>query len=329
MNTKYNQVLSNKKYNEFIQSVPENSRKTMLAYSWIGDLSETITAEELKQIIIDKQPKSKREITVILNSAARYARYCNNDQLLSVIEEIRAMGRANIWTIAKPNAEKIYISNKEFKIAMIGLNPNDPDEEFEENTLYYRTLFWAVYEGIFNYNMSVLENLRASDIDLENRSVTLRDDKENTYIMNEMSEQLLIDLIQCSKLLYWEQKKRGNSLARYDMVGKYPDACFKAVTTKAKQNLRAGYTAKLKKITTTYYDGQISPTHIYYSGIAYRVAERLKTNDISLEEAFRPNNNSFLQKKIIEQELIRSHYKNPVSKFKEIIDSHLEIMEDI
>ena len=319
----------NQKYSEFVESVPENSRKTMTKYSWIGDFPKTITSEELKQIIIDKLPKNKREITVMLNTAARYASYCNNEYLLKVIEEVRAMGRTNIWTIAKPNAEKIYISNKEFETAMIGLNPNDPDEEFEENTLYYRTLFWAVYEGIFNYNMSILENLRASDIDLENKSVTLRDDKDNAYIMDEMPEQLLIDLIQCSKLLYWEQKKRGNSLAKYDMVGKYPDACFKAVSTKAKQNLRAGYTAKLKKITTNYYDGQISPTRIYYSGIAYRVAERLKVNDIPIKEAFRPNNNSFFPKTIIEQELKRSHYGNTSSKFKEIIDSHLEIMEDI
>lgn len=319
----------NQNYSEFIKSVPKNSQKTMIKYSWIGDLDLNITAEELKQMVIDKQPKGKREITIILNSAARYARYCNNEYLLSVIEEVRAMGRMNLWEIAKPNAEKTFISYKEFLIAINGINPNDPDEGFEENTLYYHTLFWAVYEGIFNYDMSVLENLRASDIDLENQRITLRDNKDNVFIMDEMPEQLLNNLIQCSKLLYWEQKKRGNSIAKYDMVGRYPDACFKALSSRTKQNLKAGYTAKLKKVTTTYFDGQISPTHIYYSGIAYRVAQRLKANDIPIEYAFKRNNNSFMQKAIIEQELKRSHYDNSVSKFKEIIDSHLEIMLDI
>lgn len=39
----------NQKYSEFVESVPENSRKTMTKYSWIGDFPKTITSEELKQ----------------------------------------------------------------------------------------------------------------------------------------------------------------------------------------------------------------------------------------------------------------------------------------
>jgi len=318
----------NKTYKEFILSVPESIQNVMEKYSWIGDLKSNITAEELEQIIIDNKPISKREITVILTTAVRYAKYINNDYLLNVIEQVRDIGRSSIWEIAKPNAEQSFFTRKEFKIIIKGLDPNDPDEGFEENTLYYRTLFWAVYEGIYSYDMSVIENVRASDIDLINKQITLRDDKGNIYVMNDMPEQLLNDLILCSKLQYWEQRKRGNSMARYDMIGKYPDACFKALSSRAKQNLKAGYQAKLKKITTAFFDSKISPPHIYYSGIAHRIADRLKENDISIDSAFRQRNNAFLPVSIIRQELERSHYNKPVHKFKEIIDGHLEIMED-
>ena len=318
----------NKTYKEFTLSVPDTIQNVMEKYAWIGDLQPDISAEELIQIIIDNKPASKREITVMLTTAARYAKYCDNKNLLNIIEQVREIGRGTIWDKAKPNAEQSFFTRKEFKKIMIGLNPNDPDEGFEENTLYYRTLFWAVYEGIYNYDMSVMENVRASDININNRQITLRDNKDNVYIMNDMPEQLLNDLIICSKLLYWEQRKRGNGIARYDMVGKYPDACFKALSSKARQNLRAGYQAKLKKITTTYFDTKISPPHIYYSGIAHRIADRLAANDISIDDAFRSRNNAFLPVNIIRQELERSHYNKPVHKFKEIIDSHLEIMED-
>ena len=318
----------NKTYREFILSVNEHTRPLMEACSWIGDLKDDISAEELKQIIIDKRPKNKRDITVMLTTIARYARYCNNDYLLNVVEQVRAINRSVIWQEAKPNAEQTFFTRKEFNKVMKGLNPNDPDEGFEENTLYYRTLFWAVYEGVYSKDMSIIENVRASDIDLENKQITLKDDKGNAYTMNDMPEQLLNDLIMCSKLQYWEQKKRGNGIARYDMVGKYPDACFKALSSKARQNLKAGYQAKLKKITTTYFIGKITPIHIYYSGIAHRIADRLKANDISVDEAFRERNNAFLPVSIIRQELQRSHYNNPVHKFKEIIDSHLEIMKE-
>lgn len=277
---------------------------------------------------IDNKPISKREITVMLTTAARYAKYINDDYLLNVIEQVRDIGRSSIWEIAKPNAEQSFFTRKEFEVVMKGLNPNDPDEGFEENTLYYRTLFWAVYEGIYSYDMSVIENIRASDIDLINKQITLRDNKDNIYVMNDMPEQLLNDLILCSKLQYWEQRKRGNGISRYDMIGKYPDACFKALSSRAKQNLKAGYQAKLKKVTTAFFDSKISPPHIYYSGIAHRIADRLKENDISIDSAFRKRNNAFLPVSIIRQELERSHYNNPVHKFKEIIDSHLEIMED-
>ncbi len=319
--------IMNPKYKEFILSTP-NSKYTMQIYSWIGDLKDNITAKELEQTIIDHKPKSKREITIVLNTAARYARYCNDNRLLDVVEEVRKIGRTSIWNIAKPNAKKIFISHSDFECAMNGLNPNNPDEDFEENTLFYRTLFWAVYEGVFNYNMDYLENLRASDIDVNNNSITLRDNNNETIIMEDLPNQLLSDLIECSLLHFWIQRKRGNGLARYELVGKYNDSCFKSLHQKANHNLKASYQEKLKKITTHYFSGSISPTHIYYSGIAYRMGQRLKENGIAIEEAFRRRNNSRRPVQIIEQELKRSHYNNPVNKFKEVIDGHLEIMEE-
>lgn len=318
----------NETYKEFVLSVPESIQNVMEKYSWIGDLKSNITAEELKQTIIDNKPVSKREITVMLTTAARYAKYINNDYLLNVIEQVRDIGRSSIWEIAKPNAEQSFFTRREFDFIFNMLDPDRNFEGFEENTFYYRTLFWAVYEGVYSYDMSILENVRASDIDLNNRQITLRDAKDNTYVMDDMPEKLLKDLIDCSNLKYWMQKKRGGSIARYDMVGRYPDACFKALSSRAKQNLKAGYQAKLKKITTAFFDSKISPPHIYYSGIAHRIADRLKENDISIDSAFRQRNNAYLPVSIIRQELERSHYNNPVHKFKEIIDSHLEIMED-
>jgi len=88
--------------------------------------------------------------------------------------------------------------------------------------MYYKSLFRSLYEGIYSDDMSVLKNLRATDIN--NNIVTLREDNGNTYQM-----QIPADLADNLLQLPSEPFLRRNRNATFPITvsGVYNDSCFK------------------------------------------------------------------------------------------------------
>lgn len=310
----------NENYLKFIeQQTSPNSKKVARKYSLIGEYNYTnITDEQLIDIIIQFKPRTKNDISNCCGALKRWGEH-NNYALL--LELLKTLDKNEVLKKARPYVDDKYFSYSQFKQVMRGLNPDNPDEAFENNTLYYRTLFWCLYEGIYNGDMSVLTNLRASDI--SGNIVTLRENDGNMYEM-EIPPELANNCLQLSQMLIWERKCRGGAIAKINISGIYSDSCFKAETKNATPNFRAGYFAKLKKITNAFFDYKVEPLDIYVSGIMHRIAVQLKDNNIELEDAFKLENRKRQVHDIISNELNRCNYNIEVRNFRKLVYGHCQ-----
>ena len=160
-------------FNNFIETIKSpNTLKVINSLRAIGQYDySNCTLVDLEEAILTMKPNSPRSITTICYVLGLYARYLNDDRLYNMIQEV---DRNKLWLIAKPNATKKFISHSKFKdvYSEIGIY-----EDF--NQFYHQTLFKCLYEGIYNDDMSVVKNLRASDI--KGNIVTLREDNGNSY----------------------------------------------------------------------------------------------------------------------------------------------------
>ena len=93
-------------------------------------------------------------------------------------------------------------------------------------------------EGIYNDDMSVIKNLRASDI--KGNMVTLREDSGHSYDI-EVSEEFAIDLKELSYIDTWERKNRYG-LCKIKIEGLYSDSCFKVENRKGSSEYAYRYT---------------------------------------------------------------------------------------
>ena len=275
------------------------------------------THERLEQIILSLKPNSLRAITTICYVMGLYAKFLKDNQLYDMIQEI---DRSRLWINAKPNASKKFISHKKFEEVYhdIGLY-----EDF--NAFYYQTLFKCLYEGIYNDDMSVIKNLRESDIDTDSSVVKLKSDGGGLFELG-ISNELADDLKELSTLDYWERKNRY-SIFKVNIEGLYPDSCFKVENRKKESEYayRYSYYRILRKIAKEYVGYNLLPLQIYVSGIMYRIGLKLDEHNITIEDAFSDNNKDRMVNKIISNELKRSNYDTEVRNFREMVKGHIEV----
>jgi hypothetical protein len=314
----------NESYTLFIESqTNENTKRVARSLSAIGEYDFTnIDLPKLEDFIVSLKPKSKKTITTDCYMLSKYAEFTNNDNLVKLVKQL---DRNILWERAKPFAEKKYLSYAQFKKVMRGLNPDDPDEDFEQNALYYQTLFWCIYEGIYNDDMSVIKNLRASDIN--NNVITLREDNGNVYDIT-VPVELVENLKTLSNTSVWQRRAKGGSIALINIKGIYEDSCFKAEQRTKQVDYRIGYFVRLRKITKTYFDYSVTPLQIYISGIMHRISMQLKEKDIELEYAFKAEGRNKAVHTIISDELTRCNCDTPTKNFREMVDGHLEVFEE-
>ena len=150
----------NLNYKNFIETLgSDNTKKVALSLSKIGEHDyENCTPIDIEQIILSMKPNSPKAITTISYMLGLYAKYLGNNDMINIVDDI---DRNALWSIAKPMANKKFISNNVFENAYKDIGIYE-----EYNSLYIQTLFRAVYEGIYCDDMSVLKNLRGSDIEL-------------------------------------------------------------------------------------------------------------------------------------------------------------------
>ena len=193
----------------------------------------------------------------------------------------------------------------------------------ELNAFYFQTLFKCVYEGIYNDDMSVIKNLRSSDIC--NNIVTLHEDSGYSYDM-EISSELSIDLKELGKVDTWERKNR-HGVFQMKIDGLHPDSCFKVEKRKdfSEYSYRFSYYRILRKIAKEYLEYNLLPLQLYASGIMYRIRLNLEEQNINLEDAFEEHNRDRMVGKIIANELARCNYNIEVKGFRQLVKGHLEV----
>ncbi len=311
-------IATTNKYEEFLASTTsDSSRRVYKSYSLFGEFDYTnCDVEMVERIILSTNPKDMRSITTACTTLKKFAKFLGDTHLVKIADSI---DRKELWERIKSDdiQNHKFLSNKQYKAAC-----HDIEVWEEHNSLYYQTLFMAIYEGIYSNDMSVLKNLRARDI--KGNIVILSPDNDECYKL-EISKQLADNLKELSEMTTWEQTARFGYI-QLPLVGKTYDSCFKVVQRMKDTVYEAKfYYYRLRKIANNYIERPVRAYELFVSGIAYRIVEKLKANDITLQEAFKTHNRNRLVGSIISDELTRCHYSNQVRNFRELIESYLEV----
>lgn len=306
------------KYEEFLDSVEsDRSRSVYKSYSSLGEFDYTDCDYDLvEKAILSTNPKNIKAITTACNVLKKYAKYLGNTHLVRVVDTV---DRKKLWEDIKPDKIQKYISHSQYKSICHEI------EMYEEhNSLYYTTLFMAVYEGIYNADLSVIKNLRIKNI--KDDKVLLIPDNGESYWLN-VSKELIDNLRELSEESYWEQNARYGYIQNR-LIGKHPDTCFKTVLRKGTIYEDYFYRTRLRKISDEYVEHPLSPFNLFVSGLMYRITEKLKENGITLQEAFSLHNRDKQVAEIVSGELARCRYSNEVKNLRELVVNYIDVFSE-
>ena len=269
---------------------------------------------DIQEVILSMKPNSPKAITTIVYVLGLYAKYLENDDMCNMVNDL---DRSALWAMAKPNAGKKFISKEDFNRVY-----HDIEMYEEYNAFYIQTLFRALYEGIYSDDMSVVKNLRASDVSWD--SVTLRNSDGKSYDIP-ISESLANNLVELGGLDIWERKNRYGT-CKIQIQGLHKDSCFKVENRKGSTEYayRFSYYRLLRNISKNYVGYSLLPLQIYVSGIMNRIIEELNACEIDVEYAFADNNKNRKVNRIISDELKRSMCKTEVRNFREMVKGHVD-----
>lgn len=278
------------------------------------DNIENYSLIELENFILDKKPNSPKAITTICYVLGLYAKWLDNDDMQHLIQ---SFDKKLLWKKSKPNVDKKFISHKQYKEIMHDIGVYE-----DYNSLYYQLLFQSVYEGIYSDDMSVVKNLKGSDVD--NNVVTLYEDNGHSYKLR-ITEELAKGLKELSKVDIWERRNRYG-LCKVEAKGLSSNTVFKIEyrNTDSIGTYRHSYYSRLRKISKEYVERTLTPLQLYVSGIMYRIEKELNKNGILLEEAFCDYGRNRKSYTIISNELVRCNYSGDVGNFKEMVKGHLD-----
>ena len=307
----------NENVERFINSIesPNSQKVAKFALKDVNERLENCSPIELEQIILNKKPSSQKEIITIIYILSSYAKWLNNDNLYQVLQ---SMDKKLLWKKAKPNAKKKFINNEEYQRVIKDIATYE-----EYNALYYELLFSCIWNGLYNDDLSVIKNLKASNIG-DDGVVILEEDNGHTYKLK-IPEKLASDLKQLASINTWQRPNRYG-ICNVDMRGAYPDSVFKIEnrSTASNESFRFTYYAKLRKIAKEYLDHSLLPLQLYTSGVMHRIKTELEKNDISLEDAFADNSRNRMAHLIISKELLRCNSSIEIGNFRELVKGHLD-----
>lgn len=231
--------------------------------------------------------------------------------------------RRDILKLAKKNGafKTVFITNREYREALRNI-----EQKVEYNSEYLSALFQAIYEGIYCNDMSVIRNLRYSDIN--GNVVTLHSDEDGQWDI-EISDELKERLFRSSIIQKYSRQGRFGE-TKHTLVGDHYDSCFKIARRIGDKNLsrstRQSYIDLIKRLCVQI-DINVTPKNLFISGMISRIKEGLHSNGYTIEEAF-----SFYQRdkeiaKIIITELHKYNYDISVGKFMETVTGHADMFE--
>ena len=307
----------NENIERFINSIesPNSQKVAKFALKDVDENLENCILMRLEQIILNKKPSSQKEITTIIYIFSSYAKWLNNDNLYQLLQSI---DKNLLWKKAKPQAKKKFINNEQYQRVIKDIATYE-----EYNALYYELLFSCIWNGLYNDDLSVIKNLRASNIG-DDGIVVLEEDNGHVYKFK-IPEKLAYDLKQLANINTWQRPNRFG-ICNVDMRGVYSDSVFKIEnrSTASSDSYRFTYYAKLRKIAKEYLEYSLLPLQLYTSGIMYRIKSELEKNDVSLEDAFTDNSRNKIAHLIIQKELVRCNSNIELGNFRELVKGHLD-----
>lgn len=306
-------------FKQFVETLQApNTIKVVTSLQVIGDYDySNCTPVDLEQIILSIKPNSPKAIITICYVMSLYAKYLDNQELYQMIQNV---DKNELWIKAKSNASKKFISHSLFNEVYHDIGVY---EEF--NSFYYQTLFRCLYEGIYNDDMSVIKNLRASDI--KGNVVILHEDDGNSYEL-QISNELANGLKELAMYDTWERKNRSG-ICHIKLTGVHSDSCFKVELRGGSDDssYRYSYYRSLRRISKEYLEYNLLPLQLYVSGIMYRIGLKLKEQGIDLEDAFATHNRDRIVSGIIAEELHRCNCKTEVKNFRQMVKGHLDVFK--
>ena len=300
--------------------VPNTAKVVRFVLKNIDDNIESYSLMELEQFILGLKPNSPKSIITICYVLGLYAKWLQEQGVINddnFYQMVQSFDKKLLWKKAKPNAKKKFISHEEYKRIIHEISVY---EDF--NSLYYESLFKCIYEGVYNDDLSVIKNLRSSDIN--DNIITLHEDNGHSYKIK-VSDKLASELKQLASINIWERRNRYG-ICQVDMRGVYSDSVFKIEnrSTASNGSYKFTYYAKLRKISKEYIEHSLLPLQLYTSGIMHRIKMELEKNDIPLEEAFANNSRNRMAHLIISKELVRCNSNIEVGNFRELVKGHLD-----
>lgn len=307
----------------FIESiqVPNTAKVVKFILKNVKDNIENYSVMELEQFILNRKPSSQKEIVTSCYVLGMYAKWLQEKGIMkndNFYQMIQSLDKQLLWKRAKPNAKKKFINNEEYQRVIKDI------ATFEEyNALYYELLFSCIWNGMYNDDLSVIKNLKTSNIG-DDGVVLLEEDNGHSYKLR-IPEKLASDLKKLASINEWQRPNRFG-ICNVEMRGAYPDSVFKIEnrSTASNDSYRFTYYAKLRKISKEYVGHSLLPLQLYTSGIMYRIKVELSKNNIPLEEAFAKNSRDKTAHMIIEKELIRCNSGIEIGNFRELVKGHLD-----
>lgn len=294
---------------------PNSQKVAKFVLKDIEDGIENYGVIEMEQAILNKKPSSPKEIITIVYILSSYAKYLENDNMYQILQ---SFDKKLLWKKCKPSAKKKFISYEQYQRVIKDI------ATFEEyNALYYELLFSCIYNGIYSDDLSVIKNLRKSNIS-DDGTILLQEDNGHTYKFK-VAEKLAKDLKQLADINEWQRPNRF-SVCNVDMRGAYSDSVFKIEnrSTASNDSYKFSYYARLRKIAKEYLEYSLLPLQLYTSGVMHRIKVELERNKIPLEGAFADNSRDKMSHLIIQKELIRCNSSIEVGNFRELVKGHLD-----
>lgn len=282
---------------------------------------ENYNSIQMEQLILSASPNSPKEIITIIYVLSSYLKYLQEQGIIdndNAYQILQSLDKKLLWKKAKPFSKKKFISYEQYQRVIKDIATYE-----EYNALYYELLFSCIYYGIYNDDLSVIKNLRASNIN-DDGTIQLQEDNKHTYKLK-VPEKLAKDLKQLASINTWQRRNRFGT-CNVDMRGVYGDSVFKIEnrSTASNDSFRFTFYAKLRKIAKEYLEYSLLPLQLYTSGIMYRIKTELEKNDITLEEAFADNSRNKTAHMIIEKELIRCNSGIEIGNFRELVKGHID-----
>ena len=267
--------------------------------------------EQLENIFVQLGFNSFNNIISFRSLLKSYSIFINDKPLFNLIRKIDIY---RILKLTQGNMKHTYLSQSEFQDVYNAIGAYDEDT-FYYNSVYYQSLFWAVYAGIFNDGLSVLKNLRASDID--GNIITLRDDDGEEWKLN-VPEQLVLDFITLVNDSVWRRRNR-NGLCEIHTEGLFYDSVFKVDirTPNSKYSYSSTYYTMLRRIAVEYLGYTLAPKNLFISGIINRIKEQYGKSDELFVEGIKISDPVLVD--IFNKEAKRCHYSVAFWNFRQTI----------